>query len=236
MFGHVRGAFTDAHEARTGRFELADGGTLFLDEIGNLPLPQQAKLLRVLESGDFEKVGASQTQHVDVRIVCASNADLQAMVVDGLFRKDLYYRLQTVELTIPPLRERRDDILPLAAHFLERHAARYRKAVPALSDEARRALLGYAWPGNVRELEHVIERAVLLARGERLATADLGLGDAPASSAAGADGETLDDVERRHIAATLAACDGRVADAARRLGISRGALYRRLEKHGLAAD
>lgn len=238
MFGHVRGAFTDAREGRIGRFELADGGTLFLDEIGNLPLPQQAKLLRVLESGDFEKVGASKTQHSDVRIISASNADLEEMVADNRLRKDLYYRLQTVEVTIPPLRERSADIVPLARHFLQRHSSRYRKPVDGLSAAAEKVLQAYSWPGNVRELAHVIERGVLLSSGARLQPEDLSLQaaalDMSASSAQPSDSDlTLDELECRHIRSALQHCQGNIADTAKRLGISRAALYRRMEKHQL---
>jgi len=240
MFGHVRGAFTDAREGRIGRFELADGGTLFLDEIGNLPLPQQAKLLRVLESGDFEKVGASKTQHSDVRIISASNADLEGMVADNSFRKDLYYRLQTVEVTIPPLRERSADIVPLARHFLQRHSSRYRKPIEGLSAAAEKVLQAYSWPGNVRELAHVIERGVLLSSGARLQPEDLSLQsaalDMSASAAQLSDSDsdlTLDELECRHIRSALQHCQGNIADTAKRLGISRAALYRRMEKHQL---
>ncbi|GAB4123755.1 MAG: sigma-54 dependent transcriptional regulator [Gammaproteobacteria bacterium] len=238
MFGHVRGAFTDAREGRIGRFELADGGTLFLDEIGNLPLPQQAKLLRVLESGDFEKVGASKTQHSDVRIISASNADLEDMVADNRLRKDLYYRLQTVEVTIPPLRERSADIVPLARHFLQRHSSRYRKPVDGLSAAAEKVLQAYSWPGNVRELAHVIERGVLLSSGARLQPEDLSLQaaalDMSANSAQLSDSDlTLDELECRHIRSALQHCQGNIADTAKRLGISRAALYRRMEKHQL---
>lgn len=238
MFGHVRGAFTDAREGRIGRFELADGGTLFLDEIGNLPLPQQAKLLRVLESGDFEKVGASKTQHSDVRIISASNADLEEMVADNRLRKDLYYRLQTVEVTIPPLRERSADIVPLARHFLQRHSDRYRKPVDGLSAAAEKVLQAYSWPGNVRELAHVIERGVLLSSGARLQPEDLSLQAAAQEMAASpaqlSDCDlTLDELECRHIRSALQHCQGNIADTAKRLGISRAALYRRMEKHQL---
>jgi len=238
MFGHVRGAFTDAREGRIGRFELADGGTLFLDEIGNLPLPQQAKLLRVLESGDFEKVGASKTQHSDVRIISASNADLEGMVADNSFRKDLYYRLQTVEVTIPPLRERSADIVPLARHFLQRHSSRYRKPIEGLSAAAEKVLQAYSWPGNVRELAHVIERGVLLSSGAWLQPEDLSLQsaalDMSASAAQLSDSDlTLDELECRHIRSALQHCQGNIADTAKRLGISRAALYRRMEKHQL---
>ncbi|MDA3934336.1 MAG: sigma-54 dependent transcriptional regulator [Gammaproteobacteria bacterium] len=236
IFGHVRGAFTDAREGRIGRFELADGGTLFLDEIGNLPLPQQAKLLRVLESGDYEKVGASKTQHSDVRIISASNAALETMVADHQFRKDLYYRLQIVEITIPALRDRRADIVPLARHFLDQHRRRYRKQIDGLSRTAEATLQAYDWPGNVRELAHVMERAVLLCSNSLLQPDDLALTrhDDPAASAPATTQHaelTLDQLERRHIQTMLQYCQGNIAATAKRLGISRAALYRRMEKH-----
>jgi len=233
MFGHVRGAFTDAREGRIGRFELADGGTLFLDEIGNLPLLQQAKLLRVLESGDFEKVGASKTQHSNVRIISGSNANIESMVADNIFRKDLYYRLQTVEVTIPPLRERSADIVPLAGCFLQQHSKRYRKPLDGLSPATEKALQLYPWPGNVRELAHVIERAVLLTAHSSLQPEDLALQTPAAASEPSKAGSnlTLDELERGHIKTTLLQCQGNIADTAKRLGISRAALYRRMEKH-----
>src|ERR1700735_2915116 len=168
LFGHVKGAFTDARTDRIGRFELADHGTLFLDEIANIPLRQQAKLLRVLETGELERVGSSKTQKVNVRMISATNADLRAECAAGRFREDLLFRLNTVEINIPPLRERRDDIPALAAHFLDRYATRYRRAIEGLEPSALQAMLHYAWPGNVRELDHTIERAVLMARSARV--------------------------------------------------------------------
>src|SRR5881409_4012167 len=176
LFGHVRGAFTDAKADRVGRFEMADGGTLFLYEIANLPLPQQAKLLRVLESGEFERVGASRSRRVEVRVISATNADIHAEVTGGRFRQDLLFRLNTVELRLPPLRERREDIPLLAAHFLLRYAGRYRKSAAAFAPDAMEALLRHPWPGNVRELDHTIERAVLMAEESSVRTRDLGLG------------------------------------------------------------
>jgi DNA-binding NtrC family response regulator len=164
LFGHVKGAFTDAKTDRAGRFELADGGTLFLDEIANIPLAQQARLLRVLQTGEMERVGSSQTRRVDVRFIAATNAELRAEVAAGRFREDLLFRLNTIEIRLPPLRERREDILPLAQYFLKRHAARYGKERAGFSEEALQALRAYEWPGNVRELDHGVERAVLLAR------------------------------------------------------------------------
>src|SRR5438876_2124594 len=176
LFGHVRGAFTDAKTDRVGRFELAEGGTLFLDEIANLPLPQQAKLLRVLETGEYERVGASRARRGDVRVVAATNADIQAEVKSGRFREDLLFRLNTVEIRLPPLRERRADVPLLAAHFLPRYAARYWKPISGFAADAMQALRSYPWPGNVRELDHTIERAVLMAGDRSVRTRDLGLG------------------------------------------------------------
>ncbi|HEX8154055.1 MAG TPA: sigma-54 dependent transcriptional regulator, partial [Thermoanaerobaculia bacterium] len=176
LFGHVRGAFTDAKADRVGRFELADGGTLLLDEIANMPLTQQAKLLRVIETGEFERVGSSQTKRANVRILSATNARLQDEVAQGRFREDLLFRLNTVTIVVPPLRERRDDIPKLAAHFLRIYGLRYRKPMRGFDEKATRALYEYGWPGNVRELDHVVERAVLMATTSQVTTADLALG------------------------------------------------------------
>ena len=233
LFGHVKGAFTDAKTDRVGRFELADGGTLFLDEIANVPVAQQAKLLRVVETGEFERVGSSKTRRVDVRIISATNADLREEVSAGRFRQDLLFRLNTVEIRLPPLRERREDISALARHFLSTHARRYRKNGVDFSDAALRALSDYDWPGNVRELDHAVERAVLMARGERVEPADLGLHlSAPAPERA-LEEMNLDEVECFLIRKTLARFDGNVGLAAEALGLSRSALYRRLQRYGL---
>ena len=176
LFGHVKGAFTDARTDRIGRFELADGGTIFLDEIGNVPMRQQSKLLRVLESGEIERVGSSRSKRVDVRLISATNSDLQAACQAGQFREDLLFRLNTVEIHLPPLRERREDIPALALHFLSHYASRYRRAIRGLDPSALQSLMQYAWPGNVRELEHTLERAVLMCRSEQIQPGDLGLG------------------------------------------------------------
>ena len=235
LFGHVRGAFTDAKADRVGRFELADGGTLFLDEVANLPLPQQAKLLRVLETGEFERVGASRARRSDVRVIAATNADIHSDTKAGRFREDLMFRLNTVEIRLPPLRERREDIPPLAAHFLRRYAARYRKSFgDGFSSDAMELLLRHPWPGNVRELDHAVERAVLLSEGEGgpIRARDFGLGTA--SDGAGAlDQMSLEDVERVLIQKALTRAAGNVSQAAESLGLSRSALYRRLKRHGL---
>ena len=232
LFGHVKGAFTDAHTDRIGRFELANGGTLFLDEIANIPVRQQAKLLRVLETGEMERVGSSKTQKVNVRMLSATNADLRGECSAGRFREDLLFRLNTVEISLPPLRERREDIPALAAHFLARYAARYRRAIQGLEPAALQAMLQYGWPGNVRELDHTIERAVLMARGERIEAADLGL-NAQRAGSQSMDDMSLEAVEAILIRKALARANGNVSHAADALGLSRGALYRRIEKYGL---
>ncbi len=235
LFGHVKGAFTDARNERIGRFELADGGTLFLDEIANVPMRQQAKLLRVLETGEMERVGSSKTRRVDARLISATNADLRAEVEAGRFRADLLFRLNTVEIHLPPLRERREDIPPLAAHFLARYVQRYRKQVQGLDSGAIQAMLQHPWPGNVRELDHTIERAVLMARSSQIEAADLGLGASRVSGQAGQGLEemSLESVESILIRKALSRSNGNVSQAAEALGLSRGALYRRMEKYGI---
>ena len=235
LFGHVKGAFTDASSDRIGRFELADGGTLFLDEIANLAPNQQAKLLRVLQSGEFERVGSSKTRRVNARIISATNADVRAEVAAGRFREDLLFRLNTVEITLPPLRDRRDDIPALAAHFLAQFARRYAKRAATFHPEAMRAMLAYAWPGNVRELQHAIERAVLLAESDVVLASDISLGGG-GSAAQTLEEMSLEDVERVLIDKALAKHDGNVSRAAEALGLSRSALYRRLEKTGRRED
>ena len=231
LFGHVKGAFTDARADRVGRFELADGGTLFLDEIANVPASQQAKLLRVLETGEFERLGSSRTRKVDVRILTATNSNLHAEVAAGRFRQDLLFRLNTIEIAVPPLRERREDIPALAQYFLRQHAQRYRKGALGFDPTALRALLDHPWPGNVRELDHAVERAALLARGDTVQAADLGLrrdGDARMPL----EEMSLEDVESLLVQKAMSRFGGNVSHAARALGLSRSALYRRLEKHG----
>jgi DNA-binding NtrC family response regulator len=232
MFGHVKGAFTDARTDRIGRFELAEGGTLLLDEIGTLQPRQQAKLLRVLETGEVERVGASRARRIDVRILSATNADLTAEVEAGRFREDLLFRLNTIELRLPPLRDRRDDLAPLAEHFLRRYAARYRKPIVGLEPEAVAAMESHAWPGNVRELDHTLERAVLMATGTTLRAADLGL-RGTAGAAPRLEDLPLEEVERVLIRKALERHGGNVSNAAKALGLSRSALYRRLQHHGL---
>ena len=234
LFGHVRGAFNDAKTDRVGRFELADGGTLFLDEIANISLAQQAKLLRVLETGEFERLGSSKTRTANVRVISATNSDLREEVAAGRFRQDLLFRLNTVEIRLPPLRERQADILHLAKHFLGQHAQRYRKGFRGFEEGARAALLAHPWPGNVRELDHAVERGVLMGRSEWVQVGDLGLeSPAPVVAPPRLEDLTLEDVEKILIQKALARYDGNVSQAAQALGLSRSALYRRLEKYGL---
>jgi DNA-binding NtrC family response regulator len=232
LFGHVKGAFTDARTDRIGRFELASGGTLFLDEIANIPVRQQAKLLRVLETGELERVGSSKTLTVNVRMLSATNADLRAECQAGRFREDLLFRLNTVEISLPPLRERREDIPALVGYFLSRYSTRYRRPIQGLEPAALQLMLHYNWPGNVRELDHTTERAVLMARGDRIEAADLGL-SAQRASTQNLDEMSLETVEAILIRKALARADGNVSHAADALGLSRGALYRRIEKYGL---
>jgi len=235
LFGHVRGAFTDAKTDRVGRFELADGGTLFLDEIADVPLALQPKLLRVLETGEFERVGSSKTRKINVRVLSATNADLNAEVAEGRFRQDLRFRLNTVEIDLPPLRERREDIPALAEHFLRQHRERYQRQITGLSPEALEALRVHSWPGNVRELDHVIERAVLMSSNSLISAFDLALQNTPdAQVSARLEEMSLEDAEQLLIRKALARFEGNANRAAEALGLSRSALYRRLQKYGLS--
>ena len=232
LFGHVKGAFTDAKSDRAGRFELADESSLFMDEIANIPLNQQAKLLRVMETGEFERVGSSKTLHANVRTISATNANLTDEIAAGRFRQDLLFRLNTIEIALPPLRDRREDIIPLANNFLSQHAQRYRKELVGFDETARERLLQHSFPGNVRELDHVIERAVLMSRGSHLKAADLGL------TSGGGESKTLEDMSLEEVEAflikkALARNDGNARKAAEALGLSRSAFYRRLQQYGL---
>ena len=236
IFGHVKGAFTDARTDRIGRFELANGGTLFLDEIANVPMRQQAKLLRVLETGELERVGSSHTRRVDVRLLCATNALLHDEVKAGNFRDDLLFRINTVEIHLPALRDRREDIPLLAQHFLARNRTRYRKQVSGFSPAAMQQMMQYPWPGNVRELEHMVERAVLLCRGEEIEPSDFAITGARTTAPSldnMSETMSIDEVERLLIRKVLRRCDGNISQAAEALGLSRAALYRRIEKYGL---
>jgi DNA-binding NtrC family response regulator len=234
LFGHVKGAFTDARADRVGYFEMADGGTLFLDEVGNIPATQQAKLLRVLQTGELQRVGSSRARRVDVRVLAATNIDINREVSEGRFREDLLYRLNTVEIRLPPLRDRTDDLPRLANHFLAAAAARYAKKLSGFTSGAMQALMQHSWPGNVRELEHAVERAVLLTGSDRaIGVEDLLLRPAP-DQATRIEDMTLDEVERHLIRRALEKCEGNVSRAADALGLSRSALYRRLQQHDLA--
>jgi DNA-binding NtrC family response regulator len=235
LFGHVRGAFTDARTDRVGRFELADKGTLFLDEIANVPLNLQAKLLRVLETGEFERVGSSKTHRVNTRVLSATNADLQQKAEAGEFRQDLLFRLNTVEIHLPPLRERPEDIRSLAEHFLQQHSVRYRRPLQGFTNEALEAMMRHSWPGNVRELDHVIERAVLMSSSAVVTAFDLALqAGRETTVSARMDEMSLEEVERLLIGKALARFGGNANRAAEALGLSRSALYRRLQKYGLS--
>lgn len=232
MFGHTRGAFTDAKDARAGRFELAKGGTLFLDEVANIPMSQQGKLLRVLESGEFERLGSSKTRRADVRLVSATNADLERAVVQGQFRQDLIYRLRGAEVVVPALRDRHSDILPLARRFLAEFAARYGNPVEGLNELARSALLAYDWPGNVRELRSLIERAVVMTTGRQIEVETLGLAAAgPTGAQKSGQLPSLAEIEREAILARIEHFGGNMTESARSLGLSRSSFYRRLDKH-----
>jgi len=233
MFGHEKGAFTGATEQRRGRFELADGGTLFLDEVGELPAPLQAKLLRVLQEQSFERVGGTRTIQVDVRLIAATNRDLEQLVRDGGFREDLYHRLAVFPVRLPPLRERPGDIVPLAEHLLVRVGRQLGRPSLALADDARDKIVGCPWPGNVRELGNALERAAILAGGDALTAADI-IGDAvPASGGPATDG-TLKELEREAIKRALAATGGHRKKAAERLGIGLRTLYDKLKEYDLS--
>jgi DNA-binding NtrC family response regulator len=236
LFGHVKGAFTDAKTDRVGYFELADTGTLFLDEIGNMPAKQQAKLLRVLQTGEFQRVGSSKTKRVDVRVISATNVDIRQEVAEGRFREDLLYRLNTVEIHLPPLRDRPEDVPALALHFLKRQSGKYgKKKLTGLDREALQAMVEHGWPGNIRELEHTIERAVLMAQGPQIRADDLGL-RSRGDGAARLEEMTLEDAEKYLIQKALGSYQGNVSRAADALGLSRSALYRRLQYYGITTD
>ena len=233
LFGHVKGAFTDARRAREGRFQLAHLGTLFLDEIGNLSLPLQAKMLRVIETGEYEAVGSSRTEHADVRLLSATNANLSERAGRGAFREDLLFRLNTIEIRVPPLRDRREDILPLADHFLVQHGSRHRRPGLALSQQAGEALLTHAWPGNVRELDHVVQRGVLMAQGKIIQAEDLGLASTGALAVGLNEEMSIEEMEQLMIGKALHRTGGNIKAAAAQLGLGRSSLYRRLEKYGM---
>ncbi len=235
LFGHKKGAFTDAREDRAGRFEVAHEGTLFLDEIGNLPMSLQAKLLTVLQNRQVTRIGTNKPIPIDIRLVCATNMPVYDMVRENTFRQDLLYRINTVEIKLPPLRERRDDITLLSEHFLEQYTRKYRKDVHRISAEAKKALRAYHWPGNIRELQHSIERAVIMTDNDVLETDDLFLQESGGNTDSEKlpDNMNLDEVEKAVIRKALDMHDGNISKAAEDLGLTRASLYRRLEKHGL---
>ena len=235
LFGHVKGAFTDAHTDHIGKFEQADGGTLFLDEVGNIPLHLQAKLLRALQNRTVTRVGDTKAIPVDIRLICATNRDLEKMVRDGEFREDLYYRINTMHLHLPALRERPDEIVPLAEMFIKRYAGKYRREVKGLAPEAAAILKGYRWNGNIRELQNCIEKAVILSEGEMLEVQDIQL--APVQNAAADSGmsgeDTLDQAEEKAIRAAMSRFGGNLSMVARSLSISRPTLYAKLKKYNI---
>jgi two-component system, NtrC family, response regulator AtoC len=239
LFGHERGAFTGAVGRRKGKFEAAHGGTLFLDEIGDVSLKLQLDLLRVLEERRFDRLGGNETVQVDVRVIAATNRNLKRAVEEGRFREELYYRLHVIPITLPPLRERREDIPLLVEHFLERLTVEMNRHIDGVSAEAMRVLMAYAWPGNVRELRNVLERAVVIATGSTLRPSDLGLVSAPSEPAENGNGTempSLEEVERRHIAEVLRRTGSNVTQAARVLGIDRVTLYNKIKKYQLRKD
>ncbi len=245
LFGHVKGAFTDARSDHKGKIEQAQGGTLFLDEIANIPLHLQAKLLRVLQNREIIRVGDTRPVHVDIRLICATNRDLAAMVRDGLFREDLYYRINTMHIHLPALRERKDEIIPLARKFLEEFADRYRRNVSDLGEDAVRCLISGQWKGNIRELRNCMEKAVILSDSNELSAADIGIGSNDrtfgASEAGSISGpadrfsgeETLEMVEERAIRAAVRKYDGNLSLVAKSLDISRPTLYSKLKKYNI---
>ena len=234
LFGYEKGAFTDARKAKAGRMEVATGGTLFLDEIGNLSLPMQAKLLTAIEKRQISRLGSTQSTPIDVRLICATNADIRRMVEEGRFRQDLLYRINTIELRLPPLRERGDDLFLLADFFVQRYARKYHKEIKDIGREARRQLQQYRWPGNVRELEHAVERAVILTSGPMLAARDFHLQSRLTHEPLDEkERYNLERIERESIDEVLRLCNGNITLAAEMLGITRTSLYRRIEKYKL---
>ena len=233
LFGFEKGAFTDAKKSKAGRMEVATSGTLFLDEIGNLSLPMQSKLLTAIEKRQISRLGSTQTVPIDVRLICATNADIRQMVEDGNFRQDLLYRINTIEIHIPPLRERGNDIILLADHFLDRYTRKYKKKIHGLTREAKNKLLKYAWPGNVRELQHTIERAVILGDGSMLKPENFLFHTTSKQKKEEEGVLNLEQLERQAIEKALRISNGNISRAAEYLGITRFALYRKLEKLGL---
>ncbi|WP_289645376.1 sigma-54 dependent transcriptional regulator, partial [uncultured Muribaculum sp.] len=233
LFGHVKGAFTNASADRAGKFEAADGSTLFMDEIGNLPPYLQSKLLTVIQNRKIVRVGSNKPVDVDIRLICATNCDLQAMVADGRFRQDLLYRINTIHLEIPPLRQRKDDIVPLAEMFMKRFSEKYKREASELDGSARDKLMSHYWPGNIRELEHAVEKAVIISDGPVLRASHFELPKVEASVPGDVAGATLEDMERQMITAAVNDCHGNLSAVASRLGITRQTLYNKMKKFGL---
>lgn len=235
LYGHAKGAFTDAKDDRAGKFETAHGGTLFLDEIGNLPYHLQAKLLTSIQQRQIVRVGSNTPHNIDIRLVCATNRDLHKMVADGEFRQDLYYRINTITIELPPLRERKEDIPDFVHIFLEKYAKAYGKPVPEVSDSAMRLLTSHKWPGNIRQLEHVVEKALIMSDAETLQTSDFDIyEDAEAIATDTLDSSaSLEELERQAIAFSLKTHAGNLTDVARQLGITRQTLYNKIRKYGL---
>ncbi|MDO4462874.1 MAG: sigma-54 dependent transcriptional regulator [Bacteroidia bacterium] len=233
LFGYVKGAFTDAHTDHMGKFEQANGGTLFLDEIGNIPLHLQAKLLRVLQDRTVNRVGSERSIPIDIRLICATNADLEKKVEEGLFREDLFYRINTMHLHLPSLAERPNDIVPLAERFLSQYAEKYRRQVSRISDVAKQVLMAHPWNGNIRELQNVIEKGVILSDGDTLKASDLSLHVSSRSSSPVPTSQTLEEAEEKTIRQTMARCNGNLSMVAKELGISRPTLYSKLKKYGI---
>lgn len=233
VFGHVKGAFTDAKTDKAGKFELANGGTLFLDEIGNLSYSLQAKMLTVLQRRSIVRVGGTKEAPIDVRLICATNKDLRQMVQEGAFREDLLYRINTIHLHLPPLRERKGDIADMARMFLARYAQKYDRQGMTLSDHAAKQIESLAWPGNIRELQHAMERAVIMADGNVVDSVATGADDKPNAIADNSNAHSLEDMERLMIEKTIAQCDGNLSRVAQQLGISRQTLYNKIKRYGL---
>ena len=234
LFGHVKGAFTDAHTDRKGRFEAADGGTLFLDEIANLPYHLQAKLLTAIQKRSFVRVGSNLPQSTDIRLICATNRDLDEMVRRGEFREDLLFRINTIHLHIPALRERKEDVLPLAERFLQRYSAKYGRSLKGFDQEACRLLLSCPWHGNIRELQHVVEKAAILSEGDRVKPDALQFTPEPAEQPRTEEGvQTIDEMERSLILKAIDKCGGNLSQAASRLGVTRQTLYNKMKRYGI---
>ncbi|MCL2501676.1 MAG: sigma-54 dependent transcriptional regulator [Bacteroidales bacterium] len=234
LFGYLKGSFTDAKEDRAGKFEAAHRGTLFLDEIGNLSYPLQAKLLAAIQNRQITRIGSTRSTPIDIRLICATNKDLRGLTAQGLFREDLLYRINTIEIAMPPLRARKEDIIPLAEHFLKQYGAKYGKGTPSMDDHTKEKLCAYMWPGNVRELQHTIEKAVILSsNGNTLAVSDFLLSPAALHIPAGYEGETLDEMECRMIQKALIQHNSNLSTTAAKLGISRQTLYNKMKKYGL---